>query len=82
MVRSKIDKFVNQEIEKEDEKNDMDSDEDDEPRTTKSLNLYKEVFSIVIGQNMEALECVQTLYLYWENPWGNIVTLQIQSTVH
>ena len=30
---------------------------------------------------MDILECVSDMYLYWENPWGNMVTLRFKGSV-
>ena len=51
-----------------------------ETRTTK-FNVYKILFDLVIGRNIELFQCVQSLELTWDNAWADLVTLKIGSTL-
>jgi len=47
---------------------------------TSKFNVYESVFKLVINDNMDLWECVPDLLMYWEGPWGRLVTLQIVSS--
>lgn len=51
-----------------------------ETRSTK-FNVYKILFDLVIGRNIELFQCVQSLEITWDNAWAGLVTLKIVSTL-
>lgn len=72
-IRSKVEEFVNLELEKEE----IDEYRKDVEYRTSRLNLYEELFNIVFVRNMDLLEVVSNLYIHWENPWGSLVTVKL-----
>lgn len=68
-----VEEFVNLELEQEEAD---DGRKDVEYRTSR-LNLYEELFNIVLVRNMDLLEVVSDLYIHWENPWGSLVTVKL-----
>lgn len=72
-VRGKVEDFVDQEIEFEESQVAI---KNIEYRTSR-LNLYEDLFNLVFVKNIDLLEAVSNLYLNWENPWGNLVTLKL-----
>lgn len=35
---------------------------------------------MVIIDNIEIIECIPNMELYWETPWANFITLRLVST--
>ena len=77
-VAKKVDEFVDDEIlqDERDERHGI-KDKAKEIRMSR-FNLYLELFNTVIINNMESLECVPNLSLFWDNPWGELVTLNVK----
>lgn len=72
-VREKIETFVDREIE-------LEESYEQTPRAesrTHTLNLYEQLFNIVISANIDLLEVISSLYLHWDNPWGGLVTVKL-----
>lgn len=74
-MRRKVENFVEKEIEYEESQETI---RNVDLKTTR-LNLYEDMFNMVFVKNIDLLEAVSNLYLNWENPWGNLVTLKLTS---
>ena len=72
-MRKKVEEFVDKEIEYEES---QESIRNVMYRTSR-LNIYEDMFNLVFVRNIDLLEAVSNLYLNWENPWGNLVTLKL-----
>lgn len=44
------------------------------------LNLYEPVFQLAIPPFVEDYQCLPGFQVYWDDPWGGMVTLKIVST--
>jgi hypothetical protein len=44
------------------------------------MNLYDSVFNMVIIENIDTIECIPNLEMYWETPWANFTTLRLIAT--
>ena len=48
-------------------------------RTT-HLNVYETVFDLAIMDNIDILECVPDLRIYWETPCASVITVRMIAT--
>lgn len=55
----------------------LNKDTDDVKVRTTHLNVYESVFNIVVVENIDLIECLPGVKLYWETPWAHVVTLRL-----
>ena len=51
--------------------------EDDIKVRTTHMNIYESVFNIVVVDNIDLIECMPNVKLYWETPWAHVVTVRL-----
>jgi hypothetical protein len=73
-IKSKIEVFLEKELADE-----LTQTVPPQCRTT-YLNVYEDVFNLAIVDNIDELECVPNLTIYWESPWASVVTVKITGT--
>jgi len=45
------------------------------------INIYEVVFLSVVSEHLDYLELIPHLQIYWESPWGGMITIRISSTL-
>ena len=45
------------------------------------INVFEPVFNLVIINHVDEFECLAGLQIFWELPWGGLVTLRLLSTL-
>ena len=55
----------------------IDKPEEDVKLRTTHLNVYESVFNIVVVDNIDLIECIPNVKLYWETPWAHVVTVRL-----
>ena len=76
LVKQKIEAFVKEQVYL------VDANLEDVSQVRESkLNLYEPVFSIAIPDFIEDYQCLPNFQMYWDPPWGGMVTIKIISTL-
>jgi hypothetical protein len=44
------------------------------------INLYEPVFSLAVPDFIEDYQCLPGFQIYWDRPWGGMVTVKVIST--